>query len=68
MTDINSNAVLIEVVGIDAGIAVRDRRGFQFVAVDPRFGVLDGSRFASIRQAERAARQLATATGVLKAA
>lgn len=68
MSAINANAVLIEVVGIDAGIAVRDRRGFHFVAVDPRFRVLDGSHFASIRQAERAARQLAAATGLAAAA
>lgn len=54
----------IEIGDISAGIALRERGGFSFVAADPRFRVLDGSRFRRLAQLEEAARTLARATGV----
>lgn len=55
----NAKAVLIEVDDVAAGIAIREGCGFRFVAVDPRFSLLDGSRFYRLHQAEQAARKLA---------
>lgn len=49
----------VVVRGIDAGLALREETGFRFVAVDPRFDVLDGSRFRRLDEVEAAARRLA---------
>jgi hypothetical protein len=49
----------VVVRGIDAGLALREKTGFRFVAVDPRFDVLDGSRFQRLDEVEAAARRLA---------
>lgn len=60
----NIPAFAIEVSGISAGLALRERGGFSFIAADPRFRVLDGSRFRRLAQLEEAARNLARATSV----
>lgn len=60
----NTPAFAIEVGGISAGLALRERGGFSFFASDPRFRVLDGSHFRRLAQLEEAARTLARATGV----
>lgn len=52
-------AFVIEVEDRQAGLAIRQPRGFQFVAADPAFNVLDGSRFAGLRQVQEAAQRLA---------
>jgi hypothetical protein len=54
-------AFTIEVDDIAAGIALRERTGFRFVAADPRFRLLDGSHFRRLGQIEAAARNLARA-------
>lgn len=51
-------AYLIEVAGIDAGLAYRERNGFRFIASARRFAALDGERYASPAHAERAAQAL----------
>ena len=60
----NIPAFAIEVAGVSAGLALRERGGFSFFAADPRFRALDGSRFRRLAQLEEAARSLARATGV----
>jgi hypothetical protein len=57
----NHPAYAIEVSGIAAGLALRERGGFSFVAADPRFRLLEGSRFRRVEQVEAAARNLARA-------
>jgi hypothetical protein len=57
----NHPAYAIEVGDIAAGLAVRERGGFSFVAADPRFRLLEGSRFRRVEQVEAAARNLARA-------
>ena len=57
----NYSAYAIEVAGIAAGLALRERGGFSFVAADPRFRLLEGSRFRRVEQVEAAARNLARA-------
>lgn len=54
-----AQAYLIEVEDRPAGLAVRQARGFKFVAADPAFSLLDGSRFAGLGQVQEAARRLA---------
>lgn len=54
-------AFTIEVDEIAAGVALRERSGFRFVAADPRFRLLDGSQFRRLHQVEQAARNLARA-------
>ena len=44
-----------------AGVLVADRRRWRFVAVDRRFGVLDGSRFGRAEAARQSAVRLARA-------
>ncbi len=63
-TVFDSEAFVIEVEEISAGIVLRERGGFRFIAVDPRFRLLDGSRFRGPSQAENAARTLLKATRV----
>lgn len=55
-------AFTIEIDDIAAGVALRERSGFRFVAADPRFRLLDGSQFRRLSQVEQAARNLARAT------
>lgn len=55
----NIPAFAIEVAGISAGLALRERGGYSFYAADPRFRALDGSRFRRLNQLENAARDLA---------
>jgi hypothetical protein len=54
-----SQAYVIEVGGIAAGLAYREKNGFRFIASGRRFAALDGERYASPTQAEKAARALA---------
>jgi hypothetical protein len=53
-----TRAVVIEIEDVPAGIALPEKSGYRFVAVDPRFRLLDGSRFRRVVQAEIAARNL----------
>jgi hypothetical protein len=58
-----TGAVLIEIAGHPAGIALPESGTYRFIAVDPRFHLLDGSRFRKAVQAEIAARHLFAAQG-----
>ncbi len=40
-------------------LAIAEREGFRFLASDPEFVLLDGSRFRRLEQVEQAARRLA---------
>lgn len=53
-----SQAYVIEVGGTAAGLAYREKNGFRFIASTRRFAALDGQRYASPSQAERAAQAL----------
>ncbi|MDX2287435.1 MAG: hypothetical protein NW217_01255 [Hyphomicrobiaceae bacterium] len=55
-----SDAYIIEIADETAGIVVRQaaERSFQFHASLPRYYPLDGTRFATPREAERAALEL----------
>lgn len=55
----NHPAYAIEAEGISAGLALRERSGFSFIAADPRFRLLEGSRFRRVEQVEAAVRNLA---------
>ena len=64
MPDITSditeaNAYIIEVDGQTAGIAARDGKHFRFHASSRLFDGLEGRRFATPREAEKAASALA---------
>ncbi len=54
-------AFVIEVEERQAGLALRLERGFRFVAADPDFALLDGSRFAGLPELQQAANRLARA-------
>lgn len=54
-------AVTIEIDDITAGLALRERTGFRFIASDTRFRLLDGSRFRRLNQIEAAARRMVLA-------
>jgi hypothetical protein len=54
----SNRAVVIEIGDVPAGIALPEKVGYRFVAVDQRFRLLDGSRFRRLSQAELAARNL----------
>ncbi|MDD3446401.1 MAG: hypothetical protein PHS60_13375 [Zavarzinia sp.] len=54
-------AITIEIDDITAGIAIRERAGFTFIASDSRFRLLDGSRFRRLQQIEAAARRMIAA-------
>jgi hypothetical protein len=58
MHDRAGRPVSITVADRTVGLAVAEARGFRFVAVDPRFGLLDGSRFGRVTDAHRAADRL----------
>jgi hypothetical protein len=53
-----AEAFIIEIDDVAAGLALRERGGFRFVAADRRFHILDGSRFKRVAQVEQAARNL----------
>lgn len=55
-----SNSYIIEVSSQPAGIVVRDPKGFMFFAASHRFYRLEGQVFRNAREAERAARKLAS--------
>jgi hypothetical protein len=57
MSTVQTNAFVIEITGIAAGLAVPERGGFRFYAADRRFAGLDGSRFGALDQIERAGRR-----------
>ena len=61
---IGAKAFVIEIGEVAAGLAVRERGGFSFVATDRRFSVLDGSKFKRIQQLEIAARNVWRANGL----
>ena len=58
MHDCASRPVSITVADRTVGLAVAEARGFRFVAVDPRFDLLDGSRFGRVTDARHAADRL----------
>ena len=55
MHDCANRPVSITVADRTVGLAVAEARGFRFLAVDPLFGLLDGSRFGRVTDARRAA-------------
>jgi hypothetical protein len=55
-----SDTYIIEVFSQPAGIVVRDPEGFRFFAASSRFYRLEGQVFRTAREAERAARRLAS--------
>ncbi|UQD72500.1 hypothetical protein JEY40_43040 [Bradyrhizobium japonicum] len=56
MSQIQSNAYIIEIQDRAAGIITRDERGFRFFSSERLFDSLEGRQFRSAREAERAAR------------
>ncbi len=58
-----SDAYIIEVRGETAGIVARDGRSFRFYASNNRYNHLEGKAFASPRDAEKAAQDLALTRG-----
>jgi hypothetical protein len=55
-----SDSYIIEVGSQPAGIIVRADGGYRFFAASHRFNRLEGQIFRNAREAERAARQLAS--------
>lgn len=55
-----SNAYVIEVDGGAAGVVVRENRSFRFYASDRRYSRLEGSRYGSLEEAERAVKSVKT--------
>jgi hypothetical protein len=55
-----SDTYIIEVGSQPAGIVVRTPDGYRFFAATHRFNRLEGQIFRNAREAERAARQLAS--------
>jgi hypothetical protein len=62
-----SDTYIIEVASQAAGIVVRDPAGYRFFAASHRFNRLEGQLFRNAREAERAARRLATGDPTLAA-
>jgi hypothetical protein len=56
MSQATSNAYIIEIHDLAAGIITRDERGFRFFSSERLFDSLEGRQFRSAREAERAAR------------
>lgn len=54
--------VFVYVEGVSAGVGVRDGGSLRFHATDPRFEILDGSRFTRAEQLRRAALRVARAS------
>ena len=61
-----SDSYIIEVSSEPAGIVVRGPGGYCFFAASRRFSRLEGQLFRNVREAERAAKRLAS--GVLSLA
>ena len=61
-----SENYIIEIGSQAAGIVVRDPDGYRFFAATHRFNPMEGQLFRNAREAERAARRLAS--GVLSLA
>jgi hypothetical protein len=55
-----SDTFIIEVGSQAAGIVVRNPDGYRFFASSHRFNAMEGQLFRNAREAERAARQLAS--------
>jgi hypothetical protein len=55
-----SDSYIIEVGSKPAGIVVRDPDGYRFFAASRHFYRMDGKLFRNAREAERAARRLAS--------
>jgi hypothetical protein len=55
-----SDTYIIEVGSQAAGIVVRDPGGYRFFAATHRFNPMEGQLFRNAREAERAARRLAS--------
>jgi len=55
-----SDTYIIEVSSQTAGIVVRGPGGYRFFAASHRFSRLEGQLFRNAREAERAARRLAS--------
>ncbi len=55
-----SDSYIIEVGSKPVGIVVRDPDGYRFFAASQRFYRIDGKLFRNAREAERAARRLAS--------
>jgi hypothetical protein len=55
-----SDTYIIEVASQAAGIVVRDANGYRFFAASHRFNRLEGQLFRNAREAERAAKRLAS--------
>lgn len=53
-----SHAYIIEIAGEAAGLVISDMQGYIFHAARPDYRALDGGRFRSPGQAERAAARL----------
>ncbi len=53
-----TQAYIIEIESLTAGIVARDERGYRFFSSDRTFDGLEGREFRSARDAERAARML----------
>lgn len=59
MTEPCAGAMPVTVADRLAGFVVRDAASLRFVAIDRRFGVLDGSRFPRLDAARHAAARIA---------
>jgi hypothetical protein len=55
-----SNARVIEFADETIGIAVEDQDGVVFFAATPAYGAVDGERFRTVRDAEKAVRRVAS--------
>ena len=55
-----SDSYIIEIGSGPAGIVVRNPEGFRFFAASHRFNRLEGQVFRNAREAERAAKRLAS--------
>ena len=62
-----SQSYIIEVGSKPAGIVVRSPEGYMFFAASHRFNRLDGRLFRNAREAERAARRIASGGEALAA-
>lgn len=60
---VNDDAYIIETSDEAAGLVLRQRGGWRFVASDARYGALEGRIFRDPAAAERAAREIARRPG-----
>lgn len=56
--NVETSAIAIQVDSITVGLAVKEGAHYRFVAADPRFRLLDGSRFGRLAQLEKSAGNL----------